>query len=74
MARRAGCRAQILCVTLATGCAAVIDSASAFVRDTGVRSTIGGVPIVGGVTFRAVGTEHASVERRVVMAGYASRG
>ena len=73
MAFCAGGSLQGLCVTVAAGRAAVIDSASSFIRNAGMRTCVSRKPIIGCVATCTIRTKHACMEDRVGMAAYACR-
>ena len=74
MTGSAGRRAQVLCMTGTAGSSAMVDSRAAFVRNTGMRSVIGGEPIVRCMAFGAVRAEHTGMECGVAVTANTSRG
>ena len=61
-------------MTIAARSTAVVDAAPAFIGDAGMRPVIRCVPILGGVTARAIRIKHSGVESRIGMTGHAGGG
>ena len=61
-------------MTIAARSTAVVDAAPAFIGDAGMRPVIRCVPILGGVTARAIRVKHSGVESRIGMTGHAGGG
>lgn len=68
MAFRASGGLQGLCVAIAAGGAAVVDSAAPFIGNAGVRTGVGGKPVIRCMTARTVQAKHACVENWVTVA------
>ena len=54
-------------MTVATGCAAMVNTTAAFLCDTRVRTLVACKPIIYRMALGAIQTEHACMECRVAM-------
>ena len=65
---RTGSCLQGLRMAIAAGCAAMVDTAPAFVGDARVRTGVRGKPVVCAMAVRAIQTKHSRMEGRIAVA------